>query len=157
MTAPVITEVLSSDGPFYESSFSVSFYVPKVNRANPPPTEGLHLRRWKSTYVAIRQFGGFVTVYNIAGEVAALQASLEGTVWTAAIEKARKDDATSVYSVAQYNDPFEFSGRVNEIWMLFDLEDEFLLVKVQNNSASFLELQVTGKYIYTCICMDCVT
>ncbi|KAE8703354.1 Ubiquitin-specific protease 15, putative isoform 1 [Hibiscus syriacus] len=128
MTGPVITEVLPSDGPFCESSFTVSFYVPKVNQANPPPADGLHLQRWKSAYVAIRQFGGFVTDYNIAEEAAALQASLEGTVWSAAIDKTRKDDATSVYTVAQYNSPFEFSGRVNEIWMLFDLEDEFLPV-----------------------------
>ncbi|KAK8706384.1 hypothetical protein V6N13_049953 [Hibiscus sabdariffa] len=130
MTAPVITEVLPSDGPFCESSFTVSFYVPKVNQANPPPAEGLHLQRWKSTYVAIRQFGGFVSDYNIAEEAAALQASLEGTVWSGAIERSRKDDATSVYTVAQYNSPFEFSGRVNEIWMLFDLEDELLPVQV---------------------------
>ncbi|KAE8680055.1 Ubiquitin-specific protease 15, putative isoform 1 [Hibiscus syriacus] len=128
MTAPVITEVLPSDGPFCESSFTVSFYVPKVNQANPPPAEGLHLQRWKSTYVAIRQFGGFVTDYNIAEEAAALQASLEGTVWSGAIERTRKNNGTSVYTVAQYNSPFEFSGRVNEIWMLFDLEDEFLPV-----------------------------
>ncbi|XVF79277.1 hypothetical protein PTKIN_Ptkin14bG0208700 [Pterospermum kingtungense] len=128
MTAPVITEVFPSDGPFCESSFTVSFYVPKVNQANPPPAQGLHVQRWKSTYVAVRQFSGFVTDYNVAEEAAALQASLEGTVWSEAIEKTRKSDATSVYTVAQYNSPFEFSGRVNEIWMLFDMEDEFLPV-----------------------------
>ena len=128
MTAPVITEVLPSDGPFCESSFTVSFYVPKVNQANPPPAEGLHVQRWKSTYVAIRQFSGFVTDYNVGEEAAALQASLEGTAWSAAIEKTRKANSTSVYTVAQYNSPFEFSDRVNEIWMLFDMEDEFLPV-----------------------------
>ncbi|KAK6230873.1 hypothetical protein QUC31_002391 [Theobroma cacao] len=128
MTAPVLTEVLPSDGPFCESSFTVSFYVPKVNQANPPPAEGLHVQRWKSTYVAVRQFSGFVTDYNVAEEAAALQASLEGTAWSAAIEKTLKANATSVYTVAQYNSPFEFNDRVNEIWMLFDMEDEFLLV-----------------------------
>ncbi|XP_022717433.1 heme-binding protein 2 [Durio zibethinus] len=126
MTAPVITEVLPSDGPFCESSFTVSFYVPKVNQANPPAAEGLHVQRWKSTYVAIRQFSGFVTDYNVGEEAAALEASLEGTAWSAAIEKTRKADASSVYTVAQYNSPFEFSDRVNEIWILFDMEDEFL-------------------------------
>ncbi|EOY13677.1 Heme-binding protein, putative [Theobroma cacao] len=128
MTAPVLTEVLPSDGPFCESSLTVSFYVPKVNQANPPPAEGLHVQRWKSTYVAVRQFSGFVTDYNVAEEAAALQASLEGTAWSAAIEKTLKANATSVYTVAQYNSPFEFNDRVNEIWMLFDMEDEFLLV-----------------------------
>ena len=128
MIAPVITKILPSDGPFCESSFTVKFYVPKVNQANPPPAEGLHVQRWKSTYVAIRQFSGFVTDYNVGEEAAALQASLEGTAWSAAIEKTRKADATSVYTVAQYNSPFEFSDKVNEICILFDMEYEFLLV-----------------------------
>ncbi|KAE8712999.1 Ubiquitin-specific protease 15, putative isoform 1 [Hibiscus syriacus] len=128
MTAPVITEVLPGDGPFCESTFTVSFYVPKVNQANPPPAEGLLIERLKSTYVAIRQFGGFVTDYNIAEEAAALQASLEGTAWSDAIERSRKHYGVTIYSVAQYNSPFEFSGRVNEIWMMFDFEDEFLPV-----------------------------
>ncbi|KAB2095473.1 Heme-binding 2 [Gossypium arboreum] len=124
MTAPVITEVLPSDGPFCESSFRISFYLPKVNQANPPPAEGLHIQKWKSTYLAVRQFSGFVTDYNVGVEAAALEASLADTVWSPAIKKSQKDETTSVYLVAQYNSPFEFSGRVNEIWMLVDLEDE---------------------------------
>ncbi|KAG8502286.1 hypothetical protein CXB51_002205 [Gossypium anomalum] len=128
MTAPVITEVLPSDGPFCESSFRISFYLPKVNQANPPPAEGLHIQKRKSTYFAVRQFSGFVTDYNVGMEAAALEASLADTVWSPAIKKSQKDETTSVYLVAQYNSPFEFSGRVNEIWMLVDLEDELLLV-----------------------------
>ncbi|MBA0733508.1 hypothetical protein Gogos_017514 [Gossypium gossypioides] len=128
MTAPVITEVLPSDGPFCESLFRISFYLPKVNQANPPPAEGLHIQKWKSTYLAVRQFSGFVTDYNVGVEAAALEASLADTVWSAAIKKSQKDETTSVYLVAQYNSPFEFSGRVNEIWMLVDLEDELLPV-----------------------------
>ncbi|TYI41772.1 hypothetical protein ES332_A01G048700v1 [Gossypium tomentosum] len=124
MTAPVITEVLPSDGPFCESSFRISFYLPKVNQANPPPAEGLHIQKWKSTNLAVRQFSGFVTDYNVGVEAAALEASLADTVWSPAIKKSQKDETTSVYLVAQYNSPFEFSGRVNEIWMLVDLEDE---------------------------------
>ncbi|XWS10795.1 hypothetical protein CRYUN_Cryun38cG0028300 [Craigia yunnanensis] len=69
-----------------------------------------------------------MTDYNVGEEAAALQASLEGTAWSAAIEKTQKADTTSVYTVAQYNSPFEFNDRVNEIWMLFDMEDEFLPV-----------------------------
>ncbi|MFQ6620937.1 hypothetical protein Gotur_002620 [Gossypium turneri] len=128
MTAPVITEVLPSDGPFCESSFRISFYLPKVIQANPPPAEGLHIQKWKSTYLAVRQFSGFVTDYNVGVEAAALEASLADTVWSPAIKKSQKDETTSVYLVAQYNSPFEFSGRVNEIWMLADLEDELLPV-----------------------------
>ena len=124
MTAPVIAQVSPSDGPFCESSFVVSFYVPKKNQANPPPAKGLHTQKWSSTHVAVRQFSGFVSDYNVAEEAAALQASLQGTIWSAAVEKGQGTDHASVYTVAQYNSPFEFDNRVNEIWMLFDIEDE---------------------------------
>ncbi|CAN6553918.1 hypothetical protein C1H46_027073 [Malus baccata] len=123
MTAPVLSEVLPSEGPLCESSFVVSFYVPKKNQENPPPAEGLHLQTWKPKYVAVRQFSGFVSDYNIGEEAAALQASLAGTVWSAAIDKSHAANHTSAYTVAQYNSPFEFDHRVNEIWMIFDLEE----------------------------------
>lgn len=123
MTAPVITEVTPSDGPFCESSFIVSFFVPKKNQANPAPAKGLQIQKWKPTYVAIRQFGGFVSDYEVGVEAAALEASIAGTIWSAAIEKNRGTDQTSVYTVAQYNSPFEFDNRVNEIWMPFDLDE----------------------------------
>jgi hypothetical protein len=123
MTAPVLSEVQPSDGPFCESAFVVSFYVPKKNQAHPPPAEGLHVQKWKPTYVAVRQFSGFVSDYDVGEEAAALKASLAGTIWSAAIEKTRGTHRTSVYTVAQYNSPFEFDHRVNEIWMSFDLEE----------------------------------
>lgn len=123
MTAPVITQVSPSDGPICESSFVVSFYVPKVNQDNPPPARGLHVQRWKSIYAAVRQFGGFVADSDVGEEAAALQASLAGTVWSAAIERSHAAEKTTNYIVAQYNSPFEFGSRVNEIWMLFHMRD----------------------------------
>lgn len=124
MTAPVLTEVLPSDGPFCKSSFVVSFYVPKENQANPPPAKGLNVQRWKTVHAAVRQFDGFVSDSTIGQEAAALKASLAGTQWSAAINKTQSGDHASVYSVAQYNAPFEFDNRVNEIWFLFDIEKE---------------------------------
>ncbi|MQM09722.1 hypothetical protein Taro_042595 [Colocasia esculenta] len=124
MTAPVITQVSPSDGPICASSFVVSFYVPKKNQARPPPAEGLHLQRWGSKYVAVCQFGGFVSDSNIGEEAASLYASLEGSKWSSAVDKGRSADPTSAYTVAQYNSPFEFSGRVNEIWMSLDVEGD---------------------------------
>lgn len=124
MTAPVLTEVSPSDGPFCESSFVVSFFVPKVNQANPPPAKGFHVQRWKTVYAAVRQFGGFVSDSSVGVEAAALKASIAGTKWSDAIDKSRRAGHTSVYSVAQYNAPFEYDNRVNEIWFLFDLDNE---------------------------------
>ncbi|CAN1126709.1 Heme-binding protein 2 [Linum perenne] len=124
MTGPVISEVLPSDGPFCESSFKVSFYVPKKNQGDPPASpEGLHVQRWNPTYVAVRQFSGFVSDYDVGVEAAALQASLSGTTWAEAIAESQKDHSKAAveYIVAQYNSPFEFEGRVNEIWFPFHM------------------------------------
>lgn len=122
MTGPVITEVKPSDGPFCASSFVVSFYVPKENQQNPPSAKGLHLQKWGVTYVAVRQFGGFVADEDVGEEAAALYASVAGTVWSDAIEKSHAADSATDYIVAQYNSPFEFRNRVNEIWLTFDWE-----------------------------------
>lgn len=119
MTAPVLTQVTPSDGPFCKSSFVISFYVPKVNQANPPAAKGLHVQRWTNKYVAVRQFGGFITDSNVVEEAAALQTSLKGTRWSSIVQSI---NGTSVYNVAQYNSPFEFQGRVNEIWFTFDAQ-----------------------------------
>ncbi|XP_047336411.1 heme-binding protein 2-like [Impatiens glandulifera] len=121
MTAPVMTQVSPSDGPFCESSFVVSFYVPKKNQQNPPPANGLHVQKWKNTYVAVRQFGGFVKDSDVGVEAAALAESIADTEWAAAIGKSHAAEPTKVFTVAQYNSPFEFSGRVNEIWLTFEI------------------------------------
>lgn len=117
MTAPVLTKVSPSDGPFCASSFTVSFYVPKINQENPPPAKGLELQRWGKTYIAVRQFSGFVYDLEVGLEAAALYTSLRGTEW------AEEIDSAESYIVAQYNSPFEFTGRVNEIWMMLHFKD----------------------------------
>ncbi|KAL5731915.1 hypothetical protein ACHQM5_004596 [Ranunculus cassubicifolius] len=87
MTAPVLTQIAPSDGPFCESTFTVSFYVPQVNQANPPPAEGLHVQKWGTTFVAVRQFGGFVKDSDIGEEAAALHDSLVASKWSDVVEK----------------------------------------------------------------------
>lgn len=56
-------------------------------------------------------------------EAAALRASIAGTEWSSAIDKSHRAGHASVYTVAQYNDPFEYEN-VNEIWFLFEMESE---------------------------------
>lgn len=134
MTSPVLTDIFPSRGPFCESSFVVSFYVPEKFQKKPPEAEkslALQARRWDVVYAAVRRFGGFVTDSNIGEEAAKLQASLIGTPWADAISKSQqriakgkgKGKDPSLFSVAQYNSPFEFKNRVNEIWMLFQIEN----------------------------------
>lgn len=127
MTAPVITEVKPSDGPFCASSFVVSFYVPKENQPSPPSAKDLHLQKWGVTYTAVRQFGGFVADEDLGEEAAALYASVAGTVWGNAIDESHAGETATDYFVAQYNSPFEFLSRVNEIWLTFDWKDELAI------------------------------
>lgn len=135
MTAPVLTGIFPSRGPFCESSFVVSFYVPEKFQEKPPEAEkslALKARKWDIVYAAVRRFGGYVTDSNIGEEAAKLQASLIDTPWADAISKSqqriaeghhgREGKDPSLFSVAQYNSPFEFKNRVNEIWMLFQME-----------------------------------
>ncbi|CAF2065565.1 heme-binding protein 2 [Brassica napus] len=125
MTAPVIVQVSPSDGPLCESSFTVSFYVPKQNQPDPAPAKNLHVQRWDTRYVAVKQFGGYVSDDTVGEEAAELETSLKGTVWGKAIDKSREKGgvgSTSAYTVAQYNSPFEFLGRVNEIWLPFQMD-----------------------------------
>ncbi|XP_028755370.1 heme-binding protein 2 [Neltuma alba] len=123
MTAPVVTEVAPKDGLSGESIFVVSFYVPEKNQGNPPPAEGVVVGTSKPVYAAVRQFSGFVRDSNVDEEVAALKASIAGTEWSSAIKKSHRGGHGSGYCVAQYNAPFEFDDRVNEIWFLFDMEN----------------------------------
>ncbi|TKY66341.1 Heme-binding protein 2 [Spatholobus suberectus] len=109
MTAPVASEVSVGGG---KSPIVVSLYVPKENQANPPPADGLYVQRWKTIYAAVRQFGGFITDSNAGEQIAALNASIAGTKWSATVPKS--------YTVAQYNSPFELFNRVNEIWFLYE-------------------------------------
>lgn len=119
MTAPVMTEVSAGKGPSNES-FVVSLYIGKRYQANPPTALGLHPLKWSLKYAAVRQFVGYSTDTAVPEEAAALDSSLDGSKWAAAVEKSRNANPTVLYTVAQYSAPFRTTGRMNEIWMLFD-------------------------------------
>ncbi|KAL1223823.1 hypothetical protein V5N11_008804 [Cardamine amara subsp. amara] len=103
MTAPVITE--STPG---KSVYTVSFYLPKKNQQNPPLADGLHVQPWKPTYVAVRQFGGFVSDDSAKKEAAALMVRLHGTKWIMPVEKSK--GKSPAYLIAGYNPPFQIIG-----------------------------------------------
>ncbi|CAJ1932415.1 unnamed protein product [Sphenostylis stenocarpa] len=108
ITAPVTSEVSVSGG---KSSVVVSLYLPREIQRDPPAANGVYVGRFKTSSVAVRQFGGFVTASTVSQQVAALNASLAGTKWSATPPKS--------YIVAQYDPPFRLLDRVNEIWHAF--------------------------------------
>ncbi|XP_027915140.1 heme-binding protein 2-like [Vigna unguiculata] len=107
LTAPVTSEVSFNGG---KPSIVVSFFVPLANQNNPALANGLSVKRWKSKFVAVKQFGGFVTDSNVGRYVASLKASLGATKRSFTFGKS--------FIIAQYDPPFKLTDRVNEVWFL---------------------------------------
>eukprot|EP00897_Mesotaenium_endlicherianum_P006279 jgi/Mesen1/567/ME000107S10803 len=119
MTAPAITSIVPSAGPFCSSAFSVRLYLPAKYQESPPtpkPHLQLKVAQYPSRCVAVRKFGGFASDFNVAQEAASLADSLERTPWAGATKAERGADEEA-YSIAQYNSPFELLKRVNEVWV----------------------------------------
>lgn len=99
MTAPVITQTTPS-----KSVYTVPFYLPKKNQQNPPLADDLHAQPWKPTYVALRQFSGYVTDAKANKEAATLMDSLKNTKWKFHIVQSK--GKSPEYLVAGYSPPF---------------------------------------------------
>ncbi|WCJ36101.1 SOUL heme-binding family protein [Euphorbia peplus] len=115
MTAPVITSIVPGAGPFQSSSYSVLFYLPAKFQDEPPvPLPELHLKPyvWESHCVAVRKFSGYAKDDNIIEEAKRLAESLSRSP----LANATSADSHFAYSIAQYDAPFRFIGRVNEVW-----------------------------------------
>ncbi|KAJ9140292.1 hypothetical protein P3X46_030956 [Hevea brasiliensis] len=115
MTAPAVTSIVPEAGPFQSSAYSVLFYLPLKFQADPPvPIPELHLKPyvWDSHCVAVRKFSGYAKDDNIIKEAKKLSVSLRRSPWT----NATSAESNFAYSIAQYDSPFHFIGRVNEVW-----------------------------------------
>ncbi|PKU66667.1 heme-binding protein 2 [Dendrobium catenatum] len=119
MTAPVLTSIVPDAGPLHSSAYFVRFYLPVKFQAYPPiplPELNLHPVHWPTHCVAIRQFSGFARDNNIVKEAEKLAISLRRSSWANSTDFLDKN----AYSIAQYNSPFRFIGRINEVWAEID-------------------------------------
>lgn len=118
MTSPVVTSLVPGAGPLHSSAFVVRFYLPaKFQDAPPTPLPELNLKpyEWDTHYVAVRKFPGFATDDIVLREAEKLATSLSLSPW------ANSTTATDyTYSIAQYDPPFRFIGRANEVWVDVD-------------------------------------
>lgn len=147
MTAPVLTSIIPSAGPFCSSAFTVSLYLPsKFSDPAPLPKSSqnpkLKVTESKVVCIAVRKFTGFATDFNVAQEASLLAKSLERTPWEDVVDSER-EEGEEAYSIAQYNSPLEFSKRVNEVWVKIpvdkkDLED-CLPVKKSSGKAKLVK------------------
>ncbi|KAF9667896.1 hypothetical protein SADUNF_Sadunf15G0070800 [Salix dunnii] len=115
MTAPVVTSIIPGAGPFRSSAYAVRFYLPLKFQADPPaPLDELHLKpyMWSSRCVAVRRFPGYAKDENVAGEAKRLAVSLSRSPWV----NSTSTESNYSYSIAQYDSPFHFIGRANEVW-----------------------------------------
>ncbi|KAL6204982.1 hypothetical protein ACLB2K_022248 [Fragaria x ananassa] len=116
MTAPVLTSIVPGAGPLHSSAYFVRFFLPVKFQASPPtPLPELNLKpyTWDSRYIAVRKFSGFARDSNIMQEAQKLATSLSRSPWA----NCTSEESSSAYSIAQYNSPFKFIGRVNEVWV----------------------------------------
>ncbi|KAG6496003.1 heme-binding protein 2-like [Zingiber officinale] len=115
MTAPVVTSIVPYAGPLHSSAYYVRFYLPLKFQGSPPvplPELHLHYDEWDSHCIAVRKFSGFARDNNVIKEAEKLAVSLNQTSWG---EFTSAD--TDAYSIAQYDSPFHFVGRTNEVWV----------------------------------------
>ncbi|KAF9625313.1 hypothetical protein IFM89_021438 [Coptis chinensis] len=118
MTIPVLTSIVADSGPFHSSAYFVRFYLPVKFQGTPPlPLPELNLQpvAWSSHCIAVRKFSGFARDKNVVAEAEKLSLSLSSSPWANSTSKAN-----SAYSIAQYNSPFRFVRRVNEVWVDID-------------------------------------
>lgn len=119
MTAPVLTSITHDAGPLHSSAYLIRLYLPTKFQASPPiplPELDLHPDSWPSHCIAVRKFSGFARDSNIIKEAEKLAVSLSKSPWAGTADFDGKD----AYSIAQYNSPFRFIGRVNEVWVDVD-------------------------------------
>jgi len=115
MTAPVVTSIVPGAGPFQSSAYIVRFYLPVKFQADlPVPLDELHLKpyTWNSRCVAVRKFSGYAKDENVAREAKRLSVSLSMSPWV----NVTSTESNCSYSIAQYDSPFQFIHRTNEVW-----------------------------------------
>ncbi|GFP90731.1 heme-binding protein 2 [Phtheirospermum japonicum] len=106
MAKPVLTSIVPGAGPLHSSSYFVKLYLPVKFQADPPvPLPELNLR--------LRKFSGFARDNNIVKEAEKLAVSLSRSKWA----NSTSTQSGYAYSIAQYNSPFKFIARVNEVWV----------------------------------------
>lgn len=122
MTAPVLTSIVPGAGPLHSSAYVVRLYLPVKFQADPPtPLHELNLKpyKWDAHCVAVRKFSGFAKDEKIVKEAKKLATSLSRSPWA----NLTSSDSGYAYSIAQYDSPFQFIGRVNEVWADVDASE----------------------------------
>jgi hypothetical protein len=114
MTAPVATQVIPGAGPFCESTFIISFFVPfeyqEPNPAPPTPTdENVFIETLPETTKAVKMFPGYITRWD--------QYIAPITDLVSYCESEGYKFVPNIETTAGYDSPFQLYDRHNEIWI----------------------------------------
>uniref|UniRef100_A0A7S4ISC4 Heme-binding protein 2 n=1 Tax=Vannella robusta TaxID=1487602 RepID=A0A7S4ISC4_9EUKA len=114
MTAPVAVQVIPGPGPFCESTFIISFYVPSAyqepNAAPPAPTSSnVYIETLPETTKAVQMFPGYVTQWNELVEPISELVEF--------CDEQGYQYVSNVETVCGYDSPFHVANRHNEIWI----------------------------------------
>jgi len=108
MTAPVITHVTVTQGPFCASDFLTHFFVPpQFQKDTPNPTDkDVEIIDYPVTYVYVRSYGGFNNIDKV---------QQNGAKLAEALTNAKLSFDGEQLMTAGYDSPFRLFGRHNEI------------------------------------------
>lgn len=136
MTAPVRVRLTPGAGPFCESNFTVSFFVPfvkgqpgtQIDPPQPADPEVFSETDPAGFTAYVRGFSGYADEKKLLAEAAALAAALErdgkgaGAGSGAAGEGNGGRGERDHFFFAGYDSPFRILGRHNEVWYVDDKE-----------------------------------
>jgi hypothetical protein len=114
MTAPVATQVIPGAGPFCESTFIISFFVPDMYQTpNPPPPtptdDTVFVETLPQTVKAVYMFPGYIMKWD--------QLIAPITDLVTYCTAAGYEFVPNIETVAGYDSPFHLFDRHNEIWI----------------------------------------
>jgi hypothetical protein len=116
MTVPVKVEVIPGEGVFCQSSFKVSFYVPKWKWDDiPKPSDPkVFIETTKHATFYVTSYGGFAIDPILL---------VKAKSFVSLLADERKPINTKIFYSAGYDPPFRLTGRHNEIWVAKEDED----------------------------------
>lgn len=113
MTDPVAVEIQPGQGPFCKNNFTINFFVPFEDQADPaaPTNKDVFISSLPAFTAYVKVYGGFSNIDEIQKYSEQLG---EDLVEDGLGDTFRKD----VFFFAGYDSPFKVFNRHNEIWYL---------------------------------------
>ena len=113
MTAPVAVQIQPGQGPFCKNNFTINFFVPFEDQANPaaPTDENVYISSFPAFTAYVKVYGGFSNFTDVQKYSEELSEELvkDGLGHT-----FRED----LFFTAGYDSPFKLLNRHNEIWFI---------------------------------------